>query len=764
MKPFRHSPIILLFPAFSVGTGVLMAQPTGQAELSGTLTLEATGEPLAGVWVILQPAPGEGDLGHEGAKEREGAESRLTFTDAAGRYRFPAVPPGDYDLLAWPNRVVPRQMLRRVTLAADEPQVVDAALSGLLAVSWRFVDAAGQPVPEAHFDLLATALQSRQQARDAVASDAAGRVRFFLTPGSRYRFLLTGPEGWAALEPVAAEETEPIHLGDVVLQPVGSLQGRVVEHADGTPRAEVEVALWPRPGLAWPDEVVSPEPITTDADGRFAFAALPPGAYVLEAREETQERTLRQTIQVTTGEEATEVTVALPTPGQVAGRLLGPDGEPVADADVSFQAAVRRTPHETIVATYPARTDAEGRFHLPAVQPGWVALRVRLPEVGVCAADPVFVPEAEEVAGVELRLSPGLTVAGVVRERASGNPGPGARVALRTTHRWPPFEAATTTGPDGRFRLPHVFPTPAQVFVSAEGFRFLPPLSLPLAAGQEGTDLVLELEREAPEPAADRAAFHGPGGNRETGQPGNRDMGNLQTILRSRQGQAQGPPLLPATGRVQGVVCLPDGETPAVGVTVALLSEEPDPTLLAFPLRIDGHSLYPARHAVFADQQGRFALVDVPAGRYRLYASPTGLPGRWEPPANAALRAAHFLLTGPLEVAAGQTVERGLTLPRGGTLRGVVRSSEGSTPLAEARIAIWLPVVCRSLFGEHSSTVVTDGEGRFELPGASHRGSTSSRSCARASAPCGCGGPWRRGRRWKWPSRCPQVSKRRLSY
>lgn len=78
-------------------------------------------------------------------------------TDADGRFRLPALPPGETTLTVIAHGWAPQ--LRKVSLRADLPQQ-DFRMAAGKPIRLRIVDAAGKPVPKAYFTLSTTAQRS----------------------------------------------------------------------------------------------------------------------------------------------------------------------------------------------------------------------------------------------------------------------------------------------------------------------------------------------------------------------------------------------------------------------------------------------------------------------------------------------------------------------------------------------------------------------------------------------------------------------------
>lgn len=162
--------------------------------------------------------------------------------------------------------------------------------------------------------------------------------------------------------------------GDEVLYdidlPAAGVQGTVVAAATGEPVEGARVKLVER---RTDENLMSNMSVTTDAEGRFAFPYLTPGAQ--DHLEVTAEGYLPASASLDSTQKTDQtVVVTLERGTELKGRVHGPAGEPVAGATVACCAATVEGPFGNST-----RTDAQGRFTLTvphgttvwAVAPGY---------------------------------------------------------------------------------------------------------------------------------------------------------------------------------------------------------------------------------------------------------------------------------------------------------------------------------------------------------------------------------------------------------
>jgi large repetitive protein len=166
--------------------------------------------------------------------------------------------------------------------------------------------------------------------------------------------------------------------------------------------------------------------------------------------------------------------------GTISGRVLGPDGRPVADAPVTWFASpspmqsladatsgTKRTPAGQ------TRTDADGRFQA-AMDPSGPPVSLRIEPAGMpwVELEGPYDP-SESLSLPDLDVPAPATVSGMIAG-ADGKPVSGARVAVRQGNGFErdetSFVAETTTGADGAFKIMNAPPAPARLSVRASGW------------------------------------------------------------------------------------------------------------------------------------------------------------------------------------------------------------------------------------------------------------------------------------------------------
>jgi hypothetical protein len=152
-----------------------------------------------------------------------------------------------------------------------------------------------------------------------------------------------------------------------------SLRGRVIASDTGSPVRQAGVLL-DRSGLRWT--------ATTDADGRFAVGALPPGRYTIRVtkagfvtwlfgREPGGSMSRVEPIEMRDGQAVDRGDLRLPRGGVITGRVVDEFGDPVSDMDVrALRLSYVQPGHPRLDAGRTGRTNDLGEYRIFGLPPG----------------------------------------------------------------------------------------------------------------------------------------------------------------------------------------------------------------------------------------------------------------------------------------------------------------------------------------------------------------------------------------------------------
>lgn len=328
-----------------------------------------------------------------------------------------------------------------------------------------------------------------------VVSDLEGHFSGHLPRPGQWRLARLGRRGEAhALTPVEVErrdDGQPTWL-EIEL-PETRLKGQVVD-ARGQPVDRASVSLL-RSGAEGAEGASEAK---TDDAGRFSFRGLREGDYAVDVLA-GRFGSARQRVRIREGREA-EVELRLVGEAELKGRVLGPDGRPVAAAEVY---AYPRLPRWRRVGLVQRSTGPSGefelsipydalRFDLLVLPPGFAARLLQVPfDPGIAERS---LDLTVDTLGGTLHLRPGGSQ-GEVREGTlqSG----GAAMFFPPLRRWARLHGSPPT-PEGGWWLPHFAPGTYRLCSSGGS---------PCAAGEltPGGVLVLETPsageaREEPDP------------------------------------------------------------------------------------------------------------------------------------------------------------------------------------------------------------------------------------------------------------------------
>ncbi|MGH9361717.1 MAG: MSCRAMM family protein, partial [Thermoanaerobaculia bacterium] len=302
-----------------------------------------------------------------------------------------------------------------------------------------------------------------------VTTDEKGEARFpRVGEGSLQVYLQRGSTTYAA----KTVEVKPGLKSEVTLElpPGVGIDGIVL---DGGGKPVPDASIWlTEVGNAFQGAAVA----ATGDDGRFRLRHVELRRFI-GARAPGFAPSLLRSIE---GRPASllAIRIVLDQPGvAVEGVVVGPDGNPVANAIVKIEkeaGGLLWTPDGIEIRHAPlsARTDGDGAFAFDCVPVGDLTIAARS-EGLVPLKEPIAVPE-DGLAGVRIELEEGVTVAGTVRT-PEGDPAPGAVVGIGTAETNTAHESgdlaslATSARQDGSYRLAGVKPGEFEVRAHGHG-------------------------------------------------------------------------------------------------------------------------------------------------------------------------------------------------------------------------------------------------------------------------------------------------------
>jgi protocatechuate 3,4-dioxygenase beta subunit len=400
-------------------TPLRLSDPTGDLRLEG-IVVDEEFVPVPGARVALSAAP-----------------PRHVITGDDGTFVFADLAPGRYDLMATAEGKAAGPVATRLS-ATSEPVILTVAAAPAIEVHVTDM-ATAAAVPGAEVALI------RIDTMTALTDDR-GIARFAAVVPGGYALTAVAPGyGASVSEQFISEVTTELRLE---LARGAPLRGVVVDQArKGVSGARVTyepAGDWTlRPGL-------NVHGVTTDARGRFEFAAIAAGTYRLLAHKPGYAIAVSAPVRLDGRHEESGMTLELSSGGTVTGRVVTADGRPAAGA------VVRAAPPSDRRRLRQVRVDKDGRFTLtPLTREAMV-----IAAYGEAARSPeahVDLHSATEPVELKLTLDVDGAISGNVVD-ALGEPVEGAQVAA-----WPVGGAAADSD---------LGPTAAVGTDSGGGFRF----------------------------------------------------------------------------------------------------------------------------------------------------------------------------------------------------------------------------------------------------------------------------------------------------
>ncbi|MCU0866719.1 MAG: sigma-70 family RNA polymerase sigma factor [Planctomycetes bacterium] len=500
-SPARHDPLVRREPVAAAAARVTLVQ--GRVEDAGVGVEPGHGQPAAAVVVRCKLRRANGPAGSPvgsrvaSANEpvplvvtRRGGFELETTTDAQGRFQIEV--PADAELVAldavgtesrraahWraapgahevpDGLVLTRYALGPLEGVVTEPSGAPVAGARVVLARWRgnereMVETAADQ--SGHF-VFATAARECWLAAECegfvqvATSDVAERPRGSWQPGR----ILMAPAGTLVVEPVDSTGA-PVHHVDTVGVAISDAEAGLFAATDSTPQRpllERAPVVQGRATLTVPAglELI----LFTDEtlfDGQLDGTGLPVGSG----------SKARQPVVVDAGKEL-RLRLVLGAPRTLHVGVVGPDGQPAADAKLHFEMV--RHGHLEIIGQ--ASTDERGQCALPLAG-AWNRSFLLITAVGSGTDDGLravrrVLLDAAQPPFAELRLAPAQQLVGRVRD-ANGRP---LRAEVRRMLRfaevddWFGFRSYRESDANGAFSVPAIPDAVHRLVIRSDGFR-----------------------------------------------------------------------------------------------------------------------------------------------------------------------------------------------------------------------------------------------------------------------------------------------------
>lgn len=384
-------------------------------------------------------------------------ETRSATTDASGAFELRGVSAGKQRVSARREGLL-NATSDELDLANGQTAEVVLRMGAGGSLSGRVVFADGAPAAGAGVACLDAAPGRGGGNFKTLEADTDGRFSFKALEGKSFTLratLLIAPgaraESSAPIEAEWSATQTPLAPGAEVvltLEPPHRVNGRVLS-SEGAPVTNFEVTH------RWAESGRNAQRNTKFEDANGAFELwLGTGEHVLNARAEGFEAAERDGLRVAAPQKDDALVIALRRHARVSGSVMGPGGEPVAEARVEVQGSSGRGWSGGANST----SDAKGAFELTRVPPGVFKLVAKAE--GFAASEPhaLELAPGESRADVRLVLRVGGRIEGSIFD-ASGAPDAGRMVmAGAFGPGMGEMAGEATSDESGRFVMEHVTP------------------------------------------------------------------------------------------------------------------------------------------------------------------------------------------------------------------------------------------------------------------------------------------------------------------
>ena len=446
------------FEADAKGKLITVVLPLGEYDLSieadpfvpRRMTLNLETDLAVQIWRLKRGGRIKGRVEDQQEQPVQSATLRLrhrelevdceSMTDAEGRFDISGLSPGP-----WLVRVEPP---RAALIVRDGTMVKEGVATDLgtlrarpgLPLEGVVIDGDGEPVAGVEIDIRAGDRTGRPLRK--VISDDEGRFVVIGLGDDPVNLLVDAPEGHAST--VVEKVTAPRRDLEIELQETGSVCGSV-QTEDGDVPAGVSVTALPL-GLGLLDryqKIVRSTTREIDPEtGAFCLQDVHPGERVPVSAGAPGYQGRSSTVEIHPGQSAGPVDLTLRRGLSLVGRVLEPDGRPLADASVG-------TLRGSLVFT-----DSFGEFHLSGLSAGMETIVAEHPDYSRAQREIMLPLREDEVFAIE--LDAGGAIAGTVR-RSGGDPVEGVPIGISIS------ESPKLTDSEGRFRFEHVPPGECRV-------------------------------------------------------------------------------------------------------------------------------------------------------------------------------------------------------------------------------------------------------------------------------------------------------------
>ncbi len=456
--------------------------------------VDKMGGPIAGAAIQISPGPSRyrnlSSLGYM---------SQLLSGDD-GSFSIPGLLHGGVYRLSAHRQGYGRSEVEVKVVIDSQPMPARIVLGSGATVTGRIVDESGNPVAEAEVILL-NAENPEPASLVRTASEATGAFEIpHLIPGTFQVFARRAGYASALRAGVLVPEGDTkVDAGAIVLKAGSAIEGRVTD-VSGRAVEGAHVRTWSEHELIDPrrafvnveniDEAPPPD-ARSGPDGLFRIENLERGRrYSLSVEHPAHPQESVPNVEAPTAE---PVLIELQPLRTLSGRVVGPDGEPVKDAEIH---SISTTGFGSHSMGSLGRTNSAGEFRETGLKPGPLDLQVTASGYSETWWKGVQVPQDRDPEPITITMERGAILEIRARD-GEGNPLAGVRIMVwPKTPSWPriprhPFNRPATDG-DGIVRIDDLAPGEYSVSGSMHGTGRGAEANVRLGPGTTRVDLLFE--------------------------------------------------------------------------------------------------------------------------------------------------------------------------------------------------------------------------------------------------------------------------------
>ncbi len=376
--------------------------------------------------------------------ENQRFPSVTVTTNGTGQYAFAAILPQDSYTLTAEEPASGLKGQSYVSVTAGQDVKVNPRILGKGSVLVIVREANGRPVLNGTLDLTGGTFV-RDQASGILTPDMNGQFTFPNITEGPFSVTARDAHGLKGLANGLVPRAGAVASVTITLTPSGTIGGRF-HLPDGAGVGNAQITLTDATGTPRAFTTTSSDPADV---GRFSFGAVPVGSYGLQGFDPATGRRGATGVRLDLDGQTVTADFATVSLGSVSGTVFSGDGTtPIAGADV------RITPAGLFSQPAMTQSGPDGTFTFPGVSAGGFAVQVTDPTTTLAGATQGTLSLEGETVTISVRLEPSGTIEGRVLKADGTTPVANAQVTL--TRPGTPFTRSTQSEADGRYRFTHI--------------------------------------------------------------------------------------------------------------------------------------------------------------------------------------------------------------------------------------------------------------------------------------------------------------------